>query len=135
MIKNFSRLELLIAGLRDPEPGMERHFVQVMQGLARPATREEAEWHQLYLREGARLRAEAARYNASPEQQDYKYGLCIDCGGDIPDARLEAVPGCQRCVSCQEKFEAITDIRTRAEGNTFTGTPFHNNRGFSRDDS
>jgi len=30
---------------------------------------------------------------------------CIDCGVDIPEARRRAVPGCQRCVDCQEDFE------------------------------
>jgi len=31
--------------------------------------------------------------------------FCIDCGVDIPEARRRAVPGCQRCVDCQEEFE------------------------------
>jgi len=30
---------------------------------------------------------------------------CIDCGVDIPEARRQAVPGCQRCVDCQSVFE------------------------------
>jgi len=30
---------------------------------------------------------------------------CIDCGVDIPEARRRAVPGCQRCVDCQEEVE------------------------------
>jgi len=36
---------------------------------------------------------------------------CMDCGVDIPEARRRAVPGCQRCVHCQEVFER------RANGN------------------
>jgi len=32
---------------------------------------------------------------------------CIDCGVDIPMERKLAVPGCQRCVSCKEKFEIL----------------------------
>lgn len=31
--------------------------------------------------------------------------LCEDCGGEIPAARREAVPGCTRCIRCQEQFE------------------------------
>ena len=34
------------------------------------------------------------------------YGECIDCGVDIPLARLAAYPAAQRCVSCQEAAEA-----------------------------
>ncbi len=27
---------------------------------------------------------------------------CVDCGEDIPEARRNAIPGVQRCISCQE---------------------------------
>ena len=30
---------------------------------------------------------------------------CEDCGEQIPEARLAAVPGCIRCVICQTAFE------------------------------
>ena len=30
---------------------------------------------------------------------------CDDCGEPIPPARLRVVPGCRRCVSCQEDAE------------------------------
>lgn len=33
------------------------------------------------------------------------YGECLDCGTDIPVARLEAQPSALRCLPCQEKFE------------------------------
>jgi DnaK suppressor protein len=29
------------------------------------------------------------------------YGVCLDCGGPIPEARLAAVPDAVRCVPCQ----------------------------------
>ena len=29
------------------------------------------------------------------------YGLCVDCGEAIPEARLRMVPDATRCVSCQ----------------------------------
>ena len=32
-------------------------------------------------------------------------GECIDCGEIIPEARRKAVPGCERCVNCQEIYE------------------------------
>ncbi len=34
------------------------------------------------------------------------YGVCVDCGQPIPDARLEVRPEAARCVADQEKFEA-----------------------------
>lgn len=33
------------------------------------------------------------------------YGLCIDCGAEIPAARLEAQPTALRCVACQTRAE------------------------------
>jgi RNA polymerase-binding transcription factor DksA len=33
------------------------------------------------------------------------YGTCIDCGIDIPLARLQAQPTASRCVPCQERYE------------------------------
>lgn len=33
------------------------------------------------------------------------YGLCTDCGVDIPTARLHANPTALRCVTCQDKAE------------------------------
>ena len=33
------------------------------------------------------------------------YGECIDCGVDIPSARLDAAPEASRCIACQEKVE------------------------------
>ncbi|NUZ05525.1 TraR/DksA family transcriptional regulator [Piscinibacter koreensis] len=34
------------------------------------------------------------------------YGICVDCGVDIPTARLEAQPWAARCIECQTRFEA-----------------------------
>lgn len=30
---------------------------------------------------------------------------CEDCGEPIPEARRRAVPGCIRCIECQERVE------------------------------
>jgi DnaK suppressor protein len=37
------------------------------------------------------------------------YGRCIECEGDIPQARLTALPFAERCRDCQEKQEAAAD--------------------------
>ncbi len=31
------------------------------------------------------------------------YGTCVDCGGPVPEGRLEAKPEAARCVSCQAR--------------------------------
>lgn len=30
---------------------------------------------------------------------------CVDCGAEIPAARLAAVPGARRCIGCQTRAE------------------------------
>lgn len=42
--EDIEDVKLLIRGTREPRPGMERHFVQVMKGLACPCSEKEAEW-------------------------------------------------------------------------------------------
>lgn len=32
---------------------------------------------------------------------------CEDCGGDIPEARRQIVPGVELCVECQDRQERI----------------------------
>jgi RNA polymerase-binding transcription factor DksA len=34
-----------------------------------------------------------------------KYGICVDCGREIPASRLEAVPEAVRCIACQRRLE------------------------------
>ena len=36
-----------------------------------------------------------------------KYGICVDCEGEIPSQRLQAQPNAIRCVSCQEKNHSL----------------------------
>jgi DnaK suppressor protein len=35
------------------------------------------------------------------------YGTCVDCGGQVPEGRLEARPEAARCVSCQAKWARL----------------------------
>ena len=48
---------------------------------------------------------EACRTKADPRCVVSGTGECIECGEPIPPARQAAVPGCERCVGCQEEFE------------------------------
>jgi phage/conjugal plasmid C-4 type zinc finger TraR family protein len=36
---------------------------------------------------------------------------CEDCGLEIPQARREKIPGCQRCVHCQDIWERFHKLR------------------------
>ncbi len=38
------------------------------------------------------------------------YGVCGECGEDIPKKRLEALPYSLHCVSCQEQIESEAEI-------------------------
>jgi DnaK suppressor protein len=35
------------------------------------------------------------------------YGTCVDCGGLVPEGRLEAKPEAARCVKCQGKLDRL----------------------------
>jgi DnaK suppressor protein len=35
------------------------------------------------------------------------YGTCVDCGGPVPEGRLEAKPEAARCVACQGKLDRL----------------------------
>jgi RNA polymerase-binding transcription factor DksA len=35
------------------------------------------------------------------------YGTCVDCGGGVPEGRLEAKPAAARCVTCQAKRDRL----------------------------
>lgn len=35
------------------------------------------------------------------------YGTCVDCGGGVPEGRLEARPEAARCVNCQAKRDRL----------------------------
>jgi RNA polymerase-binding transcription factor DksA len=38
--------------------------------------------------------------------EEGRYGICIDCGKEIPAARLEAIPESVRCLEDQRVYEA-----------------------------
>lgn len=59
-------------------------------------------------------RQSMAYLEAALEQaQKGNYGICIDCGEEIPAKRLEAVIGAIRCASCQTEFETTLKNRGR----------------------
>jgi DnaK suppressor protein len=40
---------------------------------------------------------------------DPEYGVCADCGEEIPFSRLEANPAATRCTACQTRAERLLD--------------------------
>ena len=42
---------------------------------------------------------------------DGEYGKCVDCGKEIPAARLEAIPEAIRCIDDQARYEATLRAR------------------------
>ena len=63
------------------------------------------------------LKAETlARIDAALARLDTgMYGDCFDCGDEISDKRLRALPFAVRCTSCEEKREKQTRARRLAE--------------------
>jgi DnaK suppressor protein len=50
---------------------------------------------------------EAARVKEARQAlEEGRYGVCVDCGKDIPPARLDAIPESIRCVEDQRLHEA-----------------------------
>jgi RNA polymerase-binding transcription factor DksA len=53
------------------------------------------------------LAAEAEQVELAQQRlADGKYGICIDCGKEIPRERLEAIPESVRCIEDQARYEA-----------------------------
>jgi len=38
------------------------------------------------------------------------YGICVNCGRQIPEARLHAKPEATRCVECQLELERLSIV-------------------------
>ncbi len=94
--------DAVIATLEQEQQEEESEVVEDQEDLASDqveADRDEA------LIEAAELRrteaqAALARLDAGT------YGVCVDCGETIAQARLEFRPEAARCLACQEKHEA-----------------------------
>ena len=62
------------------------------------------------------MKAELLRHidEALNRLRDGQYGLCIDCGVEISEKRLRALPFAVRCTSCEELREADHERRRRS---------------------
>ncbi len=86
--KNFSNMS---GGVRDP--GDDSQVVQMSDLAISSMEKQQAE-----------LRAVE---DALERIEDGSYGECLDCGGDIPRARLEVYPTAKRCTQCQSRRENL----------------------------
>lgn len=43
--------------------------------------------------------------------KEEKFGLCEECGSQIPDERLSIIPEATLCVPCQQKLEKLHDLK------------------------
>jgi DnaK suppressor protein len=77
------------------------HFAPNQDSTAQTASEKALEFA-LDEHESAELRQVEA---ALQRLQAGTYGRCVDCGIDIPDARLHAAPEAERCIACQEAAE------------------------------
>jgi DnaK suppressor protein len=94
------------AGMRDSELA---HVDNHPGDTAGDLLEEEIEQtEEIFLEEGERRIAEARRALA-----EGSYGICRDCGCEIPPARLEAAPEAVRCVDCQRLFDGRHRQQTR----------------------
>ena len=50
-----------------------------------------------------------------------KYGICINCGKEIPEARLHAKPEATRCIDCQILLEQEY-VATMGSGSHIVGS-------------
>ena len=51
--------------------------------------------------------------SAQRRLHEAEFGLCEDCGAEIPYARLEASPTATRCIGCQAQHERGTQASAR----------------------
>jgi RNA polymerase-binding transcription factor DksA len=80
-------------------PTLDQHPADSGSNLA-DADREEATL-EIVLAQQERVREALARLDAGT------YGQCVDCGRELPDARLEVRPEASRCVDCQQRRESL----------------------------
>ena len=71
---------------------------------AEAASDAEMREHDLRLQTRAKERIEHIE-RALKAIRDGTYGICIDCGEQIPEGRLKAKPDAERCVPCQTKAD------------------------------
>lgn len=105
LLEQHANLLAQRAGLRGGNIGRAEASAEHFQHPEDPRAQVDAERDlefALDAHESAELNAVVA---ALQRIEDGVYGVCIDCGVDIPVPRLHAAPETLRCIACQSKFE------------------------------
>ncbi len=95
------RLASLRGGKVSRTEASANHFSRPEDSTAQVATARDLEFA-LDEHETAELNLIAA---ALRRIEEGTYGQCVDCGVEIPAARLHVAPEAARCIACQEKTE------------------------------
>ena len=103
-MRDFSKLE---ARLRARLSELEERLNEVEQELDQPANADfeerasEREGDEVLESLGNAGLLEIRMIQAALKRlADGEYGVCVNCGDDIPDERLDAVPHAPRCANC-----------------------------------
>lgn len=96
------------SGQLQPSDGMQRHFVRVCRGDARPVTPTERQWYANWLDLSQKT---CLRSSGTSEEKSKIARSCVDCEEPIPRDRLTALPSAIRCVTCQQAFEKTREYR------------------------
>lgn len=97
----LEQLATLRGGKLSRAEASANHFGQAEDSTAQVSTERELEFAL-----DARETDELAMVDAALRRiEDGSYGLCVDCGVQIPAARLHAAPEAARCIGCQQKVE------------------------------
>lgn len=59
------------------------------------------------------LAAREAAWRAARNPGGASLTHCLDCGDEIPAARRQAIPACERCAECQQDHERRETIKRR----------------------
>lgn len=61
---------------------------------------------QIILQLGEREREQIKEIDEALERIDNgEYGICVECGEEIPEKRLKLIPYAKCCITCKEKIE------------------------------
>ena len=96
-------VEDLLARRRMAQAEQRDDAVPDVADMALQDATEEQQISLMELKDGTREQIDEALLRLA----DGTYGICEDCGREISERRLKAVPFARRCIPCQEKTEAI----------------------------
>lgn len=106
LLKQRSSLLAQLATLRGGEVGRAQASAEHFGGQKEDSSAQLNTERDLEFSLDARESAELDAVDAALQRiEDGSYGVCTDCGTDIPAARLQAAPETPRCIACQDKFE------------------------------